>query len=100
VTLEVLADARCQDHPRRSIGVVVRSPGGFPSWESRQRGRPSVDSEDPDRPRQRKTLFVNLRETSLTEVEGWCRDCRKVRTVKVADLLAAAHAHGRVVVLI
>lgn len=99
MSLQVLADARCEDHPGRSIGVVVKAPGGFPSWESRHRGRPSVDPEDPDRPRQRKTLFVNLLETSVTEVEGWCRDCRKTRTVKVADLIEAVRGDRRAVVL-
>jgi hypothetical protein len=47
----------------------------------------------------RDTMLVNLRETSLTEVEGWCRDCRAVRRAKVADLLAAIRPQRRLVVL-
>jgi hypothetical protein len=102
--LRVLADARCREHRQRSIGVVVLAPGGFPSWESRHRGRASVDLDEllgiPDRYRHRDTLFVNLRETSHTEVEGWYRDCRKVRRAMVADLLEAARSNRRAVVLV
>jgi hypothetical protein len=38
------------------------------------------------------------RETSFIEVEGWCRDCRKTRAVKVADLLEAVSSDRRSVV--
>jgi hypothetical protein len=74
---KVLVDARCLEHPRRSFGVVVDTPGGSLVWESRARGRATPPSFETDR--HRNTLFVDLRETSETEVEGWCRDCRKVR---------------------
>jgi hypothetical protein len=94
---EVLADARCLEHPRRSLGVVVRASDGSPSWESRHRGRPSVSpvAFDPHD----NTLFVKLRETTDVEVEGWCRDCRKARRVKIADLLDAATMNHRGIVL-
>jgi hypothetical protein len=100
VSAQVLVDARCSDH-RRTIGVVVLSGEGegFPSWEARHRGRPSSDPVTDHRFAHRDTLFVHLRETSLTEVEGWCRDCRATRRVMVVDLLAAIHPGRRPVVL-
>lgn len=52
-----------------------------------------------DRFHHRDTLLVNLRETSRSEVEGWCRDCRAIRRAKVADLLAAIRPERRPVVL-
>jgi hypothetical protein len=98
--VKILADARCGEHPGRSIGVVVLSDGGFPSWKSRAayggRSARSLDDgwgDDPD------SYFVSLRETSLTEVEGWCRDCRQPRSVAVANLLAAVASERRSVVL-
>lgn len=97
-SFKVLADARCREHPWRSIGVALLAPGGFPSWEARHEGRASHVLYGSDR--HRNTLFVNLRETSLTEVEGWCRDCRKVRAAKVADLLDAARLIRRAIVLV
>jgi hypothetical protein len=95
--LRTLVYGRCFVHGGVT-GVVLRALGGFPSWEARHRGRPSTDPEDPDRPRHRDTLFVNLRETSRTEVEGWCRDCRAPRRFEVAALLDAI-ARGETVVL-
>jgi hypothetical protein len=83
------------EHPGRSIGVVVLADGGFPSWKSRAGLRGSRDPLDGDQ----DSYFVNLRETSLTEVEGWCRDCRRRRPVDVADLLAAVASNRRSVVL-
>jgi hypothetical protein len=42
---------------------------------------------------------VNLRETTSDKVEGWCRDCRTTRTFTVEELLDAARAPRRPVVL-
>jgi hypothetical protein len=69
--------------------------GGFPSWQSRAgyRGRRDPLDGDPD------SYRVHLRKTSLTEVEGWCRDCRQPRSVAVAKLLAAVSSNRRSVVL-
>jgi hypothetical protein len=49
---------------------------------------------DPD------SYWVHLRETSLTEVEGWCRHCGVVRLVAVADLLDAVDGRRSKVVLL
>jgi hypothetical protein len=73
----------------------LEAPGGFPIWESRHAGRPSKLPVD----EHRNTVFVNLRENSATEVQGWCRDCRKIRTAKVAALLAASSGTRRSIVL-
>lgn len=74
------------------MGRVRTAPGGFPSFERRLRGREyQQDGED--------NAFVNLRETTRTEVTAWCPRCGG-RPVKVAALLASVDGYGPSVILL
>jgi hypothetical protein len=74
----------CRVHGR-SIGIVKRQTGGFPSFETRHpRYRDHHYPYDDDR----SNSFTNLRRTSRSEVDAWCRECGR-RPVSVAALVAA-----------
>lgn len=90
----ILVRVRCRRHPRRVIGIVrTRGHGRFPSYESRAGLRGRRDPLDGDR----DSFFMNLRESSETEVKTWCRDCGDGRA-RVSDLLAAINGRGVVLV--
>jgi hypothetical protein len=83
----------CRDHGR-SMGVVDRTPGGFPLFHTRSprwRNRNAAELGHPD---ERSNSWTDLREWTQPEVRTWCRDCDGdgSRYLRVADLLEAFEA--------